>query len=194
MNNLLSLIQDQGIVRRRDMDKAEQAALRRLYEKGRVIRIGKGLYARPDFEIDEHFSLVKAVKTIPDATVCLLSALHFHSLTTQLPFEIWLAAASGSHKHKPAGMPVRIIGVSGNALKAGRKIYKLHGVSVPVYNPAKTVADCFKHRNKIGLDIALEALKASWDERRCTLRELREYSEICGVRTVMQPYLEFLAA
>jgi predicted transcriptional regulator of viral defense system len=187
MTELLDIIQKQGVVRRCDVEKKQQAALQRLYRQGHVVRLDKGVYALPD----QYVSLIQAVKCVPESTVCLLSALHFHGLTTQLPFEVWLAVPPKTPK--PDSPPLRFITFSGKALDAGCELHTLHGVSVPIYNPAKTVADCFKHRNKIGLDVALEALKICWHERRCTLRELREYAEICGVRTVMQPYLEFLA-
>lgn len=192
MSELLNIIQQQGVIRRQNVDKSQHPALRRLYEQGRVVRLAKGLYALPEFETGQYFSLIQATKIEPKGTVCLLSALYFHGLTTQLPFEVWLAVPAS--KQGSNQVPLRLVQFSGKALDAGREFHTLHGVSVPIYNPAKTVADCFKYRNKIGLDVALEALKACWRERRCTLRELREYAEICGVRTVMRPYLEFLAA
>ena len=165
--------------------------MRKLYEAGQVVRLSKGLYASPEFAIDEYFSLIQTSKTVPKGTVCLLSALHFHNLTTQLPFEVWLAVPPNTST--PKDIPVHCVQFSGDALEAGRELYVLNSVSVPIYNPAKTVVDCFKHRHKVGLDVALEALKNCWSKRRCTMRELHEYAEICKVKTVMQPYLEFLA-
>lgn len=191
MSELFDFIKKQGVVRRKNIEKNQHPQLRKLYETGQVMRLSKGLYALPEFAIDEHFGLIQTIKIVPKGTICLLSALYFHNLTTQLPFKVWLAVPPNTSI--PKDIPVHCVQFSGDALEAGREFHNLNGVSVPIYNPAKTVVDCFKHRNKIGLDVALEALKNCWSERRCTMRELREYAEICKVRTVMQPYLEFLA-
>ncbi|WP_217884409.1 type IV toxin-antitoxin system AbiEi family antitoxin domain-containing protein [Thioflexithrix psekupsensis] len=191
MTELIDFIKQQGIFRRKSIKKNQHSQLRKLYETGQVMRLSKGLYASTEFTIDEHFSLIQTVKAVPKGTICLLSALHFHHLTTQLPFKVWLAVPPNTSI--PKDIPIHYVQFSGQALETGREFHILNGVPVPIYNPAKTVADCFKHRNKIGLDIALEALKNCWSERRCTMQELYEYAEICKVKTVMQPYLEFLA-
>jgi len=183
---ILELIQQKGMVRRKDLTEKQRLSLDKLYKQGYVLRIDRGVYAA----FDQYSSLIQATQVVPEGTICLLSALHFHELTTQLPSETWLAIPPNTSRSKK--LPLRFVQFSGETLEAGRDFHNLHGFTVPIYKPAKTVADCFKHRSKIGLDVALEALKACWQERRCTMRELYEYAEICQVKTVMQPYLEFL--
>jgi predicted transcriptional regulator of viral defense system len=166
--------------------------LNRLCEQGIIEKVRRGLYIYSGLEIDEHFSLVQVSKMIPNSTICLLSALHFHHLTTQLPFEVWIAISNQAHYPKVDDLPVRIWHFSGQALTMGRQQYTIHGVKLSVYNPAKTIADCFKYRHKIGLEVALEALREGWRERRCTMAELQYYGKICRVAKIMRPYLEFL--
>jgi predicted transcriptional regulator of viral defense system len=125
--------------------------------------------------------------------VCLLSALQFHDLTTQAPFQVWLAIDRKAWLPKEPRLPIRIVRFSGPALEKGIEEHIIEGVSVKVYNPAKTVADCFKYRNKIGLDVALEALRDCRRERKCTNYDLWEYAKICRVANVMKPYLEATA-
>ncbi len=168
--------------------------LRKLHEQGIVQRVGYGLYTLPDGELTEHRTIVEACKRIPHGVVCLLSALRFHDLTTQLPFEIWLAIDRKAWRPRESNIPLRIVRFSGPALEAGVEEHKIEGVRVRVYNVAKTVADCFKYRNKIGLDVAMEALREGWRERRFTMDELWRYGKICRVTNVMRPYLEMLVA
>jgi predicted transcriptional regulator of viral defense system len=146
----------------------------------------------PDAELTEHHSLAEAAKRAPDGVVCLLSALRFHELTTQAPFEVWLAIPAAARTPKSNSLPLRIVRFSGNALTEGVEEHLVEGVPVRVYSPAKTVADCFKFRNKIGLDVALEALRETWRARRATMDELWRYAEVCRVGKVMRPYLESL--
>jgi predicted transcriptional regulator of viral defense system len=124
--------------------------------------------------------------------VCLLSALRFHDLTTQAPFEIWLAIGEKAWRPRMKYPPLRIVRFSMAALGAGIEKHQIEGVTVHVYTPAKTVADCFKYRNKIGLDVAIEALRECWRARRCTMDDLWHFAGICRVRNVMRPYLEAL--
>lgn len=168
--------------------------LRKLHEQGIVQRVGHGLYTLPDSELTEHRTIVEACKRVPHGVVCLLSALRFHDLTTQLPFEIWLAIDRKAWRSRESSIPLRIVRFSGPALEAGVEEHKIEGVRVQVYNVAKTVADCFKYRNKIGLDVALEALHEGWRERRFTMDDLWRYGKICRVANVMLPYLEALVA
>jgi predicted transcriptional regulator of viral defense system len=168
--------------------------LRKLNEQGLVQRVGYGLYSLADFEPTEHRTIVEACKRVPHGVVCLLSALRFHDLTTQLPFEIWLAIDRKAWRPRESSIPLRIVRFSGPALEAGVEEHEIEGVRVRVYNFAKTVADCFKYRNKIGLDVAMEALREGWRERRFTMDELWRYGKICRVANVMRPYLEMLVA
>ena len=125
--------------------------------------------------------------------ICLTSALAFHNLTTQLPFEIWIAIDPKNRLPKAGAIPLRVVRFSGPALTSGVEQHDVDGVSVPIYAPAKTVADCFKYRNKIGLDVAIEALQDCRRQGRCTMDDLIRYGEICRVGRVMRPYLESLS-
>ena len=133
------------------------------------------------------------IKSVPRGIVCLLSALRFHELTTQSPFEVWLALDRKAHRPAGGGVSLHIVRFSGRALTSGVEEYLIEGVKVRIYSPAKTVADCFKYRNKIGLDVALEALRDYWKSRHADADELWKYAKICRVANVMRPYMEALA-
>ena len=168
--------------------------LSRLVEAGEVERIARGIYRLPEHPITEHHGLAVASATVPHGVVCLISALQFHELGTQLPHEIWLAIDRRARRPALKYPPLRIVRYSGAALTEGIEIHRLEGRSVRVYNVAKTLADCFKYRNKIGLDVALEALREAWRSRRFTMTDMHRYAGICRVQRVMQPYLEALVA
>jgi len=193
-DRVLEIAREVGVLRPRDLARHGIAReyLARLSRAGLLERSGRGLYVLPDAELTEHHSLVEGAKRIPAGIVCLLSALRFHELTTQAPFEVWLALPPAARRPRPGTPPLRIVRFSGRALTEGVEAHVIEGVRVRVYNPAKTVADCFKYRNKIGLDVALEALRETWRERRATMDELWHFAEVCRVATVMRPYLESL--
>ena len=193
-DRILQLARELGILRSRDLAKYGIAReyLTRLTRAGLLERAGRGLYVLPDAELTEHHSLAEAAKRVPTGIVCLLSALRFHELTTQAPFEVWLALPPTARHPRPGSPPLRVVRFSGLALNEGIEEHVIEGVRVRVYNPAKTVADCFKYRNKIGLDVALEALRETWRARRATMEELWRYAEVCRVSSVMRPYLESL--
>ena len=193
---VLQLARKLGVLRPRDLAQHGIAReyLTRLTHAGLLERIGRGLYVLPDAELTEHHSLAEAAKRVPAGIVCLLSALRFHDLTTQAPFEVWLALPPTARRPHPSSPPLRVVRFSGPALTEGVEEHLIEGVSVRVYNPAKTVADCFKYRNKIGLDVALEALRETWRERRATMDELWRYAKVCRVANVMRPYLAALGA
>ncbi len=152
----------------------------------------RGIYELPDADITEHQTLAQVCKRVPKGVVCLLSALQFHNLTSQQPFEVWLALDRSAHRTKEAKLPIRIARFSGKAFSEGVEEHIIGGVTAKIYNLPKTVADCFKYRNKIGLDVALEALKECRQERRCTFDELWHYAKICRVSNVIRPYMEAL--
>jgi len=154
--------------------------------------VGRGLYTLVDAAPSEHRSLAEVAKRVPRGIVCLLSALRFHELTTQTPFEVWLAIGQKDRTPRPNGTRLRIVRFSGKARTSGIEAHIIEGVQVHVYSPAKTVADCFKFRNKIGIDIAVEALRDCLGQRRCTTDELFEYARVCRVSHVMRPYMEAL--
>jgi predicted transcriptional regulator of viral defense system len=192
---VLELARRQGIVRPKDLEKRglPPEYLWRFYQKGKLLRSGRGVYHLPTHELTEHHGLAEAAKLVPRGVVCLLSALRFHELTTQSPFEVWLAIDRKAHKPISNQTPLRIVRFSGEALSAGVEERRIEGVRVKIYCPAKTVADCFKYRNKIGLDVAVEALRDCLRKRRATIDELWRYARICRVARVLRPYLEALA-
>ena len=191
-DQVMALLERSGILRSRDL-KAHGIArqyLRTLQNQGRIQRIGMGLYVSADVSPTENHSLAQASKQTPQGVICLLSALRFHGLTTQAPFEVWMAIGRKAWSPRPRNLQLRIVRFSGKALTAGIEEHLIEGVTVRVYNPAKTVADCFKYRNKIGLDIAIEALRDCRRQRKCKGVDLWEYAKICRVSNVMRPYLE----
>jgi predicted transcriptional regulator of viral defense system len=191
---VLDLARERGVLRPRDLARADLPVdyLWRLYRKEKLERVGRGLYALPGADLTEHHTLAEAALRVPHGVICLLSALRFHDLTTQAPYEVWMAIDVKARRPKEEIIPLRIVRFSGEALTAGVEEHGVEGVSVKVYNPAKTVADCFKYRNKIGLDVALEALRDCWRKRLATADELWRYAEVCRVARVMRPYLESL--
>lgn len=171
-----------------------RAQLGPLVRNGALIRSGRGLYMLPTAEVTEHHDLAIAVKRVPSGVVCLLSALQFHRLTTQTPHHVWLALDGKARQPVADRLPLRVVRFSGEALSSGQAQHEVEGVVVRIYCPAKTVADCFKFRNKIGLDVALEALREAWREKRVTMDDLMRYARICRVGNVMRPYLESLVS
>jgi predicted transcriptional regulator of viral defense system len=167
--------------------------LTRLVAEGVIERIARGLYRMPDAPVTEHHGLVLAAAAIPQGVICLLSALQVHGIGTQLPSEVWIALDRRAWRPTVDYPPLRIVRYTGDALTAGVETRRMEGRPVKVYGPAKTVADCFKYRNKIGLDVALEALREGWRSRRFTMDELDHYAAICRVQRVIRPYLEALA-
>jgi predicted transcriptional regulator of viral defense system len=168
--------------------------LSRLVATGEIERVVRGLYKLPAQPITEHHGLAMAASSVPQGVVCLLSALQFHGIGTQLPSEIWIAVDRRSRRPTLKYPPLRIFRFSGDALTEGVDLHRIEGQSVRVYRVAKTLADCFKYRNKIGLDVALEALREAWRARQFTMDELDHYARVCRVQRVMQPYLEALVA
>ena len=194
---VLARVRTAGIIRPRDLaaESITHQYLQSLYHRGLLARTGRGLYTLPDAAetFDEHAALAATAKRVPEGVICLLSALRFHDLTTQAPFEIWVAVEHSAYvPHDPA-LPLRVVYFSGVAYSEGIEEHEVNGVPVRVYSPAKTVADCFKYRNKIGLDVALEALRETWRERRATMDELWRYAKVCRVANVMRPYLASLS-
>ncbi len=191
---VLDLAKERGVLRPRDLARADLPSdyLWRLYRKEKLERVGRGLYALPGADLTEHHTLAEAALRVPHGVVCLLSALRFYDLTTQAPYEVWMAIDVKARHPKEKIIPLRIVRFSGEALTAGVEEHDIEGMSVKVYNPAKTVADCFKYRNKIGLDVALEALRDCWRKRLTTADDLWHYAEVCRVARVMRPYMESL--
>ena len=183
-----------GVVRPKDMDAygIHRKYVHMLHHRGILNRVGRGLYVLAESKPSENRTVAEACKRVPSGVVCLLSALRFHDLTTQSPYEIWMAIDHKARQPREPAIPIRIVRFSGKALSSGIEQHEVEGVAVRVYNPAKTVADCFKFRNKIGLDVALEALRDCYRSRKCTMDDLWKYGKICRVENIMKPYLESL--
>ena len=157
---------------------------------GLLDRVGRGLYRLPSHPGSEHESLATVATKVPQAVFCLLTALQFHELTTQLPRQVWIAMPRGSHVPRIDYPPIKMVQMTGDVYAEGIETVERDGVKLRVYGVAKTVADCFKHRNKIGLDVALEALKDVRAKHRASADDLWRYAKICRVANIMRPYLE----
>lgn len=191
---VIEIAKRKGIIKPDDILDAglSREYLSRFAKEGVLERVGPGLYKLTNADLGENESLLEVVKQVPNAVLALLSALNFHNFTTQNPSEIWLAVDGRAWKPRIDYPAVRYISTSGNMLTSGVEQHHIDGVVVKVFCPAKTVADCFKFRNKIGLDVALEAMREGWREKRFTLAELAQYAEINRVKNVMRPYMESL--
>ncbi len=182
----------QGVIRPRDLDRLGVARtyLNRLQEDGVLHRVARATYRLTDYPVTEHATLVEAAKRVPHGVACLLSALQFHEIGTQMSRDVWLAIDRKAWKPRVYEIPIRFVRFSGAALTQGVETHRIEGVPVRVYSPAKTVADCFKYRFKIGLDVALEALEECRRSRKCSNDELWRFAKICRVQRVMRPYME----
>jgi len=193
-DKILEYARRQGLIRVRDVlrEGIHPEYLRRLCKKGLLAKMGRGMYIPADREISGHIGLAQVAKRIPHGIICLLSALQFHEIGTQSPFEVWIAIDGNAAQPRIEYPPVRIVRSSGPALSEGVETHLIEGIPVRVTNIPKTIADCFKYRNKIGLDIALEALKDCRQRKLCTSEQLWKYAKICRVTKIMKPYLEAL--
>ena len=189
---VLHLASQKGLLRASDLDaiEAPRVVLTRLIEGGLLERVSRGLYRLPSHPGSEHEGLATIAAKVPQAVFCLLTALQFHELTTQLPRQVWIAMPRGSHLPRLDYPPIKMVQMTGAVYTAGIEEHLRDGVTLRVYSAAKTVADCFKHRNKIGLDVALEALKDARAERMASADDLWRYAKVCRVANVMRPYLE----
>jgi len=193
---ILAILRQEGVLRPRDLDAYQipRRYLSRLYQRGLLERSSRGIYTAAHAELSEQQTIIEVSKRIPKGVICLLSALSIHGITTQSPFEVWIAIDSKARRPQLSDLPVRIVRFSGDALKDGVAFHVIDGGKVPVYSPAKTIADCFKYRNKVGLDVAIEALKEGWQDKRFTMDDIWSYAGICRVQNVMKPYLESLSS
>ena len=193
-NLALELLFEKGMVRAHELAVigVAGATLQQLLKSGALVRISRGLYAAPDRALNEHDQLAQLAIKHPHMVFCLLTALQIHGLTTQAPHEVWVAITPNARAPQGSYPPLRIVRLSDPGLQV--ETISLDGVvRIPVTSVAKTVADCFKFRNKIGLDIALEALRDAWRQQKVTMDELWESAQLCRVANVMRPYLESLA-
>jgi predicted transcriptional regulator of viral defense system len=170
------------------------AAISRMERAGQVIRLSRGVYQLSDADLDPNHSLAEAAKRIPRGIVCLVSALAFHGLTDQLPSRVWMAIGTKDWAPQHSGSPLRIVRFTDSLLSESFETHAIEGVSVKVFGVAKTVADCFRHRSKVGLSVAIEGLQEALRQRKATPAEIARQAEKGGVSTVIRPYLEALIA
>lgn len=195
IDRLVALTKQAGLLRPRDL---ADHGIARTYltlatKQGRIIKVGRGLYAVADSPITENASLVEVCKRVPRGILCLLTALRFHEIGTQSPADVWLAIRSKARKPRVEHIRLRIVRFSERAMTEGVDEHHIGGITVRMTNPSRTVVDCFKYRNKIGLDVAVEALRECRRMRLATPAQLADYAKANHVLNVMRPYLEALA-
>jgi len=191
----LRLIEEKGLTRPRDLEAhgITRAQLSRLVAEGFVLRQARGIYVAAGHALTAEHTLALVGKRVPEGVFCLLTALRFHGLTTQSPAEVWVALPEKARRPRLEYPRLRVARFSGEALSEGIEEHRAEGVTIRVYSPAKTVADCFKYRNKIGIDVAVEALRDFSRKHRGAATELARFARICRVARVMQPYLDAIA-
>ena len=189
---VLAIARQRRIVRPRDLEGLgiPREYLLRLMRQGLLHRAGRGVYELAEMSPTEHHSLAVVTKEIPHGVICLLSSLRFHELTTQQPSEVWIGIPVRGWYPKVSTTAHQVVRYSDSTFNAGVRVHRIEGVPVRIFEPAKTVADCFKYRNKIGLDVALEALRDTLRQRKATVDEIERYAAICRVSKVIRPYLE----
>ena len=195
-DRLLGLARRRGVITTRETDAAgiHSQQLTRLVADGVLERVARGHYQLAERPVTEHHGLAVVSRTVPRGVICLLSALSVHGIGTQLPAEVWVAIEGRARQPVLAHPPLRVVRFSGRAFTDGVEIHRLEGQAVRVYGVAKTLADLFKYRNKIGLDVALEALREAWRARRFKMEELDRAARICRVERVMRPYVESMVS
>lgn len=194
MQKILKLVEEKGIIRPKDIQEEglPKKYVYRLYEQGKLEKIDRGLYKLSGKKFSENEMMLAVARKAPDATFCLLSALRFYEMTTQNPHQIWVAI---HHKDKKPvlDVPLKVVRMTGKSLKQGIEKREVDNIPIRIFKPAKTVADCFKFRNKIGLEVAIEALREYSSRDMGTMSELWEYAKIDRVQSVIQPYAEAMS-
>ena len=193
---VLRLARARTLLRARDVTQQglPTIALTRLVQAGKLERVSRGLYGLPGAAISEHRSLAEVSVRVPKGVVCLLSALRVHEIGTQAPFEVWTSIPQHMVTPRLDQPAIRVVRMSDEALAEGVERLNIDGVEVPVFNAARTIVDCFRFRNKIGLDVALEALRDGWTQRKFTLDDLWRHATRGRVANVMRPYIEAITA
>ncbi len=194
-SHLLRLAEKQPILRSRDVahQGIHTSTLTRLTRTGTLERVGPGRYRLTrSTRTSEHHDLAVAAAAVPRSVVCLISALRFHDIGTQLPAEVWIAVPRGTRVPHLSAPPLRVINISPAVFDPGIEEHRVEGQTVRIYSLARTIAECFRFRNKIGLDVALEALTDAWRSKRVRLDELNQLAKTLRVQRVMQPYIEMV--
>ena len=191
----LRLIEKKGIARPRELEAhgVSRVLLARLVSEGLVLRRARGIYVAARQAPSADHTLAQVTKRVPESVFCLLTALRLHDLTTQSPAEVWIALPEKARRPRLDHPRLRVARFSGPALTEGVEQRRVDGVAIRVYSPAKTVADCFKYRNKLGIDVAVEALRDFSRKHRGRASDLARFARICRVSRVMQPYLDAIA-
>jgi predicted transcriptional regulator of viral defense system len=194
IDRLLRHLQRHGVVRTRDLEAlgVPRVALQRAVDRGQVVRQASGVYAKPDHATTRHTDVAAVAARSPKAIVCLVSALEYHRLTTQVPHAVWIMIQKSAHRPTISSPAIRVVRASGHALTVGVEQHTIEGVPVQMTSPAKTVADCFRYRNTVGTDVAVEALRDCLRKRKATPADIFEMAKIDRVARVMRPYLEAL--
>lgn len=192
VQRVIQIVRRRHMIRPRDVEAQgiPREYLLRLYRKGVLERAARGVYVLAEGRVGERHSLALVAKRVPKAIVCLLSALRFHGVTTQEPHEIWIVLDTKARKPSISWPPTRIVRFSGAALESGVERHRIEGVDVKVYTLAKTIADCFKYRNKIGIDVAVEALREALRDKKAPVDQIYKFARICRVANIIRPYLE----
>jgi predicted transcriptional regulator of viral defense system len=192
----LGLLRTKGMLRLKDFiaKDIEPETLARLVRSGQVVRPARGLYQLSDAPVDASHVLAEAAALVPKGIVCLISALQFHGLTLQMRSAVWMAIERTAWKPTISYPPVRFVRFSGWAMTEGVERYRVHSRKLPVTNPARTIVDCFRYRNKIGIDVAMEGLREGIRKRKCTPDELWRYAKKARSWTIMRPYVETVVA
>ena len=193
---LLEIAEEEKLIKPKDLtaEKIPTVYLSRLVKQGKLLQMGKGLYALPETLFDENQSLLEVQHLVPKGVFCLLTALQFHNFTTQNPFQVWLAVDRNAAVPRIRSIQNRIFRMSGEMFSTGIEEHRVEGGTIRIYSPAKTVADCFKYRNKVGLDVAMEVLRDAWRDRLITMDELWRFAGINRVTKVMLPYAQMLVS
>ena len=189
---ILKLAKEKGIIQANDLEPLgiTRNYLYKLCKEGLIIKTARGMYMLPDAPITENQNFIEIAKKIPNAVVCMISALSFHRITTQIPHEIWIAVPRDTWRPSMDYPPLHYTVLTENVYNFGIQEVNINGTIVKIYNPAKTIADCFKFRNIVGVDVAIEALREVWRSRKATMDELVEAAEVNRVSKIMRPYLE----
>jgi predicted transcriptional regulator of viral defense system len=192
----LHLLKAKGMLRLKDFinKNIEPVTLARLVRDGQVVRPARGLYQLPDTPVDAAHVLAEAATLVPKGIVCLVSALQYHGLTLQMPSTIWMAIGRTAWKPTISYPPIRFVRFSGWAITDGVERYAIQSRKVSITNPARTIVDCFRYRNKIGIDIAMEGLRDGIRQKKCTPDELWQYGKKARIWTIMRPYVETVVA
>ena len=192
---VIALAQRNGIVRSGDLKASgiPRAYLTRMVQAGRLEKAGRGIYQLPDKPQSETSGMEIVAAKVPRAVFSLLTSLQFHELTTQLPRQIWITLPQGSHAPKMSYPPIKMIQCNIDLFEAGIEVHRINQVEFRVYGVGRTIVDCFKHRNKVGLDVALEALREALNKKKVSVDELWRFAKMARVTNIIRPYIEALA-